>query len=86
MLGIVIVQALMLTGVALAVGLVLGIALGRGAWTRFVSGLGLAPSTDIPVVQLVALVAFALVSAVVIAFLPAWAATRVVPARVLRSE
>src|SRR5205823_2157256 len=51
-LGIVIVQALMLTGVALAVGLVLGVALGRGTWTRFVAGLGLAPSTDIPVVQL----------------------------------
>jgi len=85
-LGIVIVQALMLTGVALAVGLVLGVALGRGAWTRFATGLGLAPSTDIPVVQLVALVAFGLVSAMVIAFLPARAATRVVPARILRSE
>jgi putative ABC transport system permease protein len=85
-LGIVIVQALMLTGVALAVGLVLGVALGRGTWTRFATGLGLAPSTDIPVVQLAALVGFALVSAMVIAFLPAWTATRVVPARVLRSE
>ena len=85
-LGIVIVQALLLTGVALAVGLVLGVALGRGAWTRFVTGLGLAPSTDIPVAQLVALVVLALASATVIAFLPARAATRVVPARILRSE
>jgi len=63
-----------------------GIALGRGVWTRFVTGLGLAPATDIPVVQLAALVAFALASAAVIAFLPARAATRVVPARILRSE
>jgi ABC-type lipoprotein release transport system permease subunit len=85
-LGIVIVQALMLTGVALAVGLVIGIALGRGVWTRFVTGLGLAPATDIPFLQLAALVAFALTSAAVIAFLPARAATRVVPARILRSE
>jgi len=85
-LGIVIVQALVLTGVALAVGLVLGIALGRGTWTRFATGLGLAPSTDVPVTQLLTLVAFALLSAMAIAFLPARAATRVVPARILRSE
>jgi hypothetical protein len=85
-LGIVMVQAVLLTGVALAVGLVLGIALGRGAWARFVTGLGLAPSTDIPVLQLAALVVFGLVSAMVIAFLPARSATRVVPARILRSE
>ena len=58
----------------------------RGAWTHFVTGLGLAPSTDIPVAQLVALVVLALASATVIAFLPARAATRVVPARILRSE
>lgn len=85
-LGIVIVQAVLLTGVALAVGLVAGVALGRGAWSRFVTGLGLAPSTDVPIVQLAGLVALALAVAVVIAFLPARAATRVVPARILRSE
>ena len=85
-LGIVIVQALMLTGLALAVGLVVGIALGHTAWTRFVTGLGLAATTDIPILALAGLVAFALATAAIVAFLPAWTATRVEPARILRSD
>ncbi len=84
--AMVIVQALLLSLVAAAIGLVIGIALGRGAWTRFVAGIGLPPATQIPTGALAALVAITLVSAALIAYLPARAATRVVAARVLHSE
>ena len=82
----VIVQALLLALVALVVGLLVGIALGRAAWSRFVTGLGIPPATQVPTGQLVGLAAVTLAGAALIAYLPARAATRVVPARVLRSE
>jgi putative ABC transport system permease protein len=84
--AMVIVQALLLAVVALAVGLVVGLTLGRAAWSHFVTGLGIPPDTQVPVGQLGALSAVTLVTAALIASLPARAATRVVPARVLRSE
>ena len=79
-------QALLLVLVALAVGLVAGVLLGRGAWIRFATNLGLAPTVDIPTLQLVALVIVGLVSAALIAWAPGRAATRIRPARVLRTE
>jgi ABC-type antimicrobial peptide transport system permease subunit len=72
--------------VALAVGLVAGVLLGRGAWIRFATNLGLAPTVDIPTLQIVALVIVGLVSAALIAWGPGRAATRIRPARVLRTE
>jgi hypothetical protein len=79
-------QALVLVAVALAVGLVTGVVLGRSAWIRFATGLGLASTVDIPTVAIGAIVVVGLVSAALIAWGPARAATRVVPARVLRAE
>ena len=79
-------QALVLVAVALAVGLVAGVFVGRGAWIRFANGLGLAPTVDTPVRAIVAIVVVGVVSAALIAWGPARAATRVVPARVLRTE
>jgi hypothetical protein len=79
-------QAVLLVSIALAVGLTIGVVVGRAAWTRFASGLGLAPGVDIPIGQVAAVVAIALVVAALLAAIPARAATRVVPARVLRTE
>ena len=65
-------QALVLVLVALAVGLAAGVLLGRGAWIRFATNLGLAPTVEIPTSQMVAIVIVGLVSAALIAWgLPA---------------
>ena len=77
-------QALMLVGAALVVGLTIGVLAGRGAWTHFADGLGLAPTVDIPVADIALIVGVGLASAALIASLPARSATRTAPARVLR--
>jgi putative ABC transport system permease protein len=79
-------QALVLALAALAVGLVTGVVLGRDAWIRFATDLGLVPTAEIPTLQIVAIVIVGLVSAAVIAWGPARVATRILPARVLRTE
>ncbi|MFI5047542.1 MAG: FtsX-like permease family protein, partial [Acidimicrobiia bacterium] len=79
-------QALALVLVALAAGLVAGVLLGRGAWIRFATGLGMASTVDIPTLQIVAIVLVGLVSAALIAWAPARAATRILPAQALRTE
>ena len=79
-------QALMLVAAALIGGLTIGVLAGRGAWTRFADGLDLAPSVDIPVWDIAIIIAVALISAALIASLPARAATRTAPARVLREQ
>lgn len=79
-------QALLVVLIALAVGLLIGVGLGRAAWTRFATDLGLVPAVDTPTLALGAIVVVGLVSALVIAWGPARAANRTVPARVLRTE
>jgi hypothetical protein len=79
-------QALLLVAVALAAGLVAGVFLGRDAWIRFATGLGLAPTVDMPTLQIVAIAIVGLASAALIAWGPARAATRISPARVLNTE
>lgn len=79
-------QALMLVSIALVLGLVIGVAIGRGTWTRFATGLGLAATVAIPTLRILAIVTVGLTSAALIAWLPARAATRTAPARVLETE
>ncbi len=79
-------QALLLALIALTVGLTVGVVLGRAAWLHFARGLGLAPLVDVPTAQLAAIVVVGLAFAGLIASIPARAATRIVPARVLRTE
>ena len=79
-------QAIMLVSAALIVGLTIGVIAGRGAWTHFANSLGLAPTIDIPLRDLAIIIAVGLASAALIASLPARAATRTAPARVLREQ
>jgi FtsX-like permease family len=79
-------QALLLTAIALTVGLTAGVLLGRAAWTHFAVGLGLPPVVNIPAAQLAAIIAIGLTLAAFIASIPARAATQVVPAQMLRAE
>lgn len=79
-------QATTLVAVALAVGVPLGIAAGRWAWTLFADGLGVVVVPRVPGVAVGAVVVLALVVANLVAAAPAHLAARTRPALVLRSE
>jgi hypothetical protein len=78
--------AVTLAGVALAIGIPAGIFCGRVRWLIFAHQLGITPVLAVPSVELPVLAAGWLAAAVVIAALPAEAAVRSRPARILRSE
>ena len=79
-------QATILTGLALLVGLPLGVAVGRWAWALFSSGLGVPPGALVPVPFVLLMIPAAILAANAVAYWPARAATRLSPARVLRAE
>jgi len=79
-------QATTLVAVALAVGVPLGIAAGRWAWTLFADGLGVVAVPRVPGIALGVVVVVALAAANLVAAAPAHIAARTRPARVLRSE
>jgi len=79
-------QATVLVAVALAVGLPLGVAAGRWAWSLLAEQLGAVPEPVIPVIPLLAMVPVSLVVANLVAALPARLAARTQPASVLRAE
>jgi ABC-type antimicrobial peptide transport system permease subunit len=79
-------QATTLVAVALAVGVPLGIAAGRWAWTLFADGLGVVAVPRVPGIALGVVVVVALAAANLVAAAPAYIAARTRPARVLRSE
>jgi hypothetical protein len=84
--GIVGWHAVTLTTVGLAVGIPVGIALGRGAWALVAQRIGVEVAPAVPVGQLVATVPIALLAANALAVLPAVAAARIRPAVALRAE
>jgi len=79
-------QATTLSLVALAIGVPVGIAVGRGMWTSFADQLGIVPAPAIPLLGVLLTVPATLLLANLIAFLPGRAASRVKPATVLRTE
>jgi hypothetical protein len=79
-------QATTLAAVALVVGVPLGIAAGRWAWTLFADGLGVVVVPRVPGVAVGVVVVAALVVANLVAAAPAHVAAHTRPARVLRSE
>ncbi|MFN2607110.1 MAG: ABC transporter permease [Acidimicrobiales bacterium] len=79
-------QATTLVGLALLVGVPLGLAAGRWGWLLFARQLGAAAETAFPIVGLLVTVPVALVVANVVSALPARAAARTRPALVLRAE
>ena len=79
-------QATTLVTVGLAVGIPLGVVVGRLVWGRVADGLGISTTGALPAIALLLLLPAALFLANLIAALPARAAARARPAVVLRSE
>ncbi len=79
-------QATSLALVGVVVGLPLGVAVGRWAWTLVADGLGVLDDPSVPVVALVLVPVAALGVANLAAALPAHRAATMSPAAVLRSE
>ena len=79
-------QALSLAGVAVAIGVPLGLLAGRWAWVLFASSAGLAPAASIPVPLILLTIPVTAALAAGLALWPGRAAARVRPAVVLRAE
>ena len=79
-------QATSFALLALLVGLPVGIAGGRWAWSAVASGIGSASPAIVPVLAVALIVPGTLVAANAIAAWPAWRAARIHPASVIRSE
>jgi ABC-type antimicrobial peptide transport system permease subunit len=84
--GVVAWQASSIGIVALLVGIPLGIAAGRLAWTVVASGIGTSSSAVVPVVAIAVLVPAVLIVVNLLAGMPGWSAARVAPAQAMRSE
>jgi ABC-type lipoprotein release transport system permease subunit len=79
-------QALTLAGLALLIGLPLGIACGRLGWQVFANQLGVTPVVVLPFALLAGMAAGWVAAAIAVAALPAEAAVRSRPAAILRGE
>lgn len=79
-------QATTLVGLALVIGMPLGLGAGRWGWVLFARQLGIAAETVLPLVGVVITVPAAVVVANLIAAVPARIAARTSPAAVFRSE
>jgi ABC-type lipoprotein release transport system permease subunit len=82
----VVVQALLVVGVAVLVGVPLGLAGGRVAWSRFAADLGVIETLRLPLFTVGLAVLVVVVVSVAVAAVPAVAAARMRPAAVLRDE
>jgi hypothetical protein len=78
-------QASTLLGVAL-VGIPLGVAAGRWAWTALAEQLGILPQPRVPMLTIALTIPASLLFAVIVAVLPALSASRTKAALVLRTE
>jgi ABC-type lipoprotein release transport system permease subunit len=79
-------QATALALLGLLVGLPLGIAAGRWAWTLFAEDLGVVPEPVTPLVPILLVIPATILLATLIALLPGRSAARTRPALVLRAE
>ena len=79
-------QVSTLAGLALLIGLPLGVAAGRWSWQLFAAGLGVPAHASLPVPLLLVMVPAVLIIANAVALWPGRSAARVSPARALRTE
>ena len=79
-------QVTILAGLALLIGLPLGLAAGRWSWQLFGAGLGVAAGARVPVTLVLVMVPAVLIIANAVALWPGRSAARVSPARALRTE
>lgn len=79
-------QASILAGLALVIGVPLGLAAGRWSWQLFGDGLGIPADAHVPVALLLIMVPAVLIIANAVALWPGRSAARIRPAQVLRTE
>jgi predicted lysophospholipase L1 biosynthesis ABC-type transport system permease subunit len=79
-------QATTIAGIALLIGLPVGIAGGRWAWHYLATQLGVLPEPAIPLTTIIITIPAALVLANLIATAPGQAAAHIQPATILRTE
>jgi len=79
-------QTTTLVVLALAIGVPLGAALGRWAWTAYADDLGAVVSPQVPPLPILLAVPVALLFANAVAAVPAWLAARTSPATVFHAE
>ena len=79
-------QAGTFAALSLVVGLPLGIFAGRAAWALFATELGIGTSSVVPGIRVALCIPAVLLITLIVAVGPAWFASRVRPARVLRSQ
>jgi len=84
--GVVVVAALVSVGLGLVAGVVLGVVLGRTSWSLTARAAYVAGDLRVPALGLFVLVFGALLTAVVVAAVPAWRLTRMTIADGLRAE
>jgi hypothetical protein len=84
--GVVAWQATAIGVVALVVGLPVGIAIGRWAWTMVASGVGTSSPPVVPFAAIALVIPCVLVMVNLLAGWPAWSAARVAPAQAMRAE
>ena len=79
-------QVSSLAGLALLIGLPLGVAAGRWSWQLFGNGLGIPADAIVPVPLVLLMVPAVILIANAVALWPGRSAARVTPAQVLRTE
>jgi ABC-type lipoprotein release transport system permease subunit len=79
-------QSSTIATVAALIGIPIGMAIGRTAWTMFADQLGVIARPETPALELVGLLVAALVTANVISLVPARLAARTEPAELFRAE
>jgi hypothetical protein len=79
-------QVSALAGLALLIGLPLGLAVGRWSWQLFGNGLGIPGGARVPVSLILLMPPAVILAANAVAFWPGRSAARVSPARALRTE
>jgi len=79
-------QATTFGAIALILGIPIGLAAGRWAWSAYANQLGLVPDSTLPGAQVLLLVPLTLLVANLMAIVPGWLAGRIRPAQALRTE
>jgi hypothetical protein len=79
-------QSALATGVAVVVGIPLGLYVGRVAWRLTIDSLGVVDDPTWPTIPAAAALPVAVLAAVLLAFIPAWLSARGEPAEDLRAE
>ncbi len=80
------VQAVVITGLGLVIGVPIGLVAGRATWRLMVGDIGVLDAPSQPWTVLAVIIPAVLLLAVLVAAVPAWGSTRRVPATALRAE